>query len=117
MVVLVCGGRAFRDAFFVVRTLDDFRKSTPIELVIQGGARGVDSVAHAWAVARGIPCDTYPADWAAHGRRAGPIRNARMLAEGRPDLVVAFPGGPGTADMVRQAERAGVRVVRVGGGR
>ena len=46
-------------------------------------------------------------------RGAGPERNARMLAEGRPDLVVAFPGGTGTADMVRRAKAAGVRVVEV----
>ena len=42
------------------------------------------------------------------------MRNARMLAEGKPDLVVAFPGGRGTADMVAQARKAGVRVVLAG---
>ena len=33
-----------------------------------------------------------------------------MLAEGKPDLVVAFPGGAGTANMIEQARAAGVRV-------
>jgi hypothetical protein len=48
------------------------------------------------------------ADWEKLGRSAGPIRNQAMLDEGRPDLVVAFPGHHGTADMVRRARAAGV---------
>ena len=36
-----------------------------------------------------------------------------MLDHGKPDIVVAFPGGRGTADMVKRAEDAGVRVIRV----
>jgi UDP-N-acetylmuramoylalanine-D-glutamate ligase len=36
-----------------------------------------------------------------------------MLAEGKPDLVVAAPGGRGTADMVRRARDAGIEVVEV----
>jgi len=43
-------------------------------------------------------------------RRAGPERNAAMLGLG-PDLVVAFPGGSGTAGMVRLAKAAGVEVI------
>ena len=59
-----------------------------------------------------IPVKEYPADWQKHGRAAGPIRNQQMLDEGKPDLVVAFDGGRGTADMIARAEKAGVRVVR-----
>lgn len=48
------------------------------------------------------------------GRAAGPIRHQRMLDEGMPDLVLALPGGRGTADMVRHATLAGVEVIEVG---
>jgi UDP-N-acetylmuramoylalanine-D-glutamate ligase len=54
-----------------------------------------------------------PADCETHGRSADPIRNRRTLDEGKPDLVVAFPGGRGTAHMVSQARAAGVRVIEV----
>lgn len=60
-----------------------------------------------------VPVIVYHADWNAHGRSAGPIRNAKMLAEGKPDLVVAFPGGKGTAHMVGIARKAGVPVVEM----
>ena len=46
-------------------------------------------------------------------RLAPPLRNQRMLDEGKPDLVVAFPGGGGTKDMVRRAVKAGVPIHEV----
>lgn len=46
-------------------------------------------------------------------RSAGPKRNQRMLDKGKPDLVLAFPGGDGTADMVRKAKSAGVPIIEV----
>jgi hypothetical protein len=50
-----------------------------------------------------VPVIEFPANWKVYGRAAGPIRNMKMLLEGKPDLVVAFPGGIGTADMVKKA--------------
>jgi hypothetical protein len=35
-----------------------------------------------------------------------------MIDGGKPDLVITFPGGRGTADMVRRAEKAGIEVTR-----
>ena len=46
-------------------------------------------------------------------RMGGPLRNQRMLHEGKPDLVVVFPGGGGTKDMVRRAVKAGVAIHEV----
>jgi hypothetical protein len=54
--------------------------------------------------------ETYEADWESHGRAAGPIRNAKMLIEGKPDYVIAFPGGYGTLDMKKKAIKAGLEV-------
>lgn len=106
MRILVCGGRDYDDQRRVFAVLDALAPA----LVIQGGARGADLHARAWATARGKPCATFDAPWAALGRGAGPIRNGWMLEFGHPDLVVAFPGGKGTADMVSQAQRAGIQV-------
>lgn len=66
-----------------------------------------------WAVVNWAQFEEYPADWKRYGMAAGPIRNRRMLKEGKPDIVIAFAGGRGTADMVRQAKAAGVPVVKV----
>lgn len=105
--VLVCGGRDFQDQAKLWAALDDL---TGVVLVIHGGARGADSLGGAWAVARGIPVEVFPADWAKHRKKAGILRNIQMLTDGKPDLVVAAPGGRGTEDMVRRAVDAGVEV-------
>jgi len=111
MRVLVCGGRNYADQAEVYRALDNIHwPSARIKLVITGGAKGADRHAESWAGWCAVPCNTYPADWHTHGLSAGPRRNKLMLDEGKPDLVLAFPGGLGTLDMVRRAIKAGVPV-------
>lgn len=114
IAVLVCGGRDFTDVAGLRSALDRLRSEVPFARVIAGGARGADTFAAEWAVARGISADVFMADWEGMGSKAGPIRNQRMLDEGKPDLVVAFPGGRGTADMVRRAQEAGIEVILIG---
>jgi hypothetical protein len=58
----------------------------------------------------------YPADWTRHGKAAGPKRNQLMLDKEKPDLVIAFPGGKGTADMVARAKAQGFKVMEVENG-
>lgn len=107
MRVLVCGSRFSEVGGLRVRAALD---TLPITLLIQGGATGVDEAAKRWAQARGIPVMEFPANWTHQGKAAGPIRNAAMLKYGQPELVVAFPGGNGTANMVKLARAAGVPV-------
>lgn len=86
------------------------------DVVIHGGATGADSLAGRWALDNAVEQSVFSvskADWDKHGKAAGPLRNARMLAEGKPNLVVAFPGGRGTEDMKRRARAAGVEVREV----
>lgn len=123
MKVLVCGGRAFDDYAMVIRVLDRIHEATPvihtldlppqarpggITLLIHGDANGADRLGGQWAALRGVPVQAFPARWQEEGKAAGPLRNQRMLDEGKPDLVVGFPGGAGTRDMLVRAERADV---------
>lgn len=111
---LVCGGREFTDnyelSFFnVMDGIVGFHGKPG--LVIHGGCVGIDTLAGKWAKSRGIPVTVVPADWAKHGRAAGPIRNQQMLDEKRPEMVIAFQGGNGTKDMVDRARKAGVHIM------
>jgi hypothetical protein len=111
--IFVCGGRNFTDHMQLYAALDDLHACHHFTRLIDGGSRGADAMAHNWAVSRKVPCKMYPALWNVHGRSAGPIRNQQMLDEGKPDLVVAFAGGNGTADMVRRAKAAGIKVLEI----
>lgn len=110
MRILVCGGRDYTDETYVFRQLDRLHAKKGVSVLIHGNARGADTLAKKWATSRGIPHLPFPADWDAHGKAAGPIRNREMLRDGKPDGVVAFPGGQGTADMVAVATKAGLVV-------
>lgn len=105
----MCGGRDFKNQWFVWAKLDEFINGHN-HVIIQGGARGCDKFAKLWAISRGIPYETYEAQWSRRGRAAGAIRNQKMIDDGKPDLVIAFRGNTGTADMVRRAEKAGIRI-------
>jgi hypothetical protein len=114
--VLVCGGRDYGrqpgepEHFAARMAACDAVLPGGITCVVEGYARGADTMARLWAIANGRELCTMPADWATYGPQAGPIRNGLMLSVGRPALVLAFPGHAGTANMVRQARAAGVTV-------
>ena len=108
MRLLVCGGRNYDDQAHVDRVLDAvWAECRGALTIIHGQASGADACANAWALAKraagaAVGTDTYGAEWGRYGPAAGPRRNQRMIDEGRPDRAVAFPGGRGTADMVRR---------------
>jgi hypothetical protein len=127
--LLVCGSRTWTDW---ERVLAEIRALAPTSL-IHGAARGADAFAAEAAASAGSSVNVvlpFPADWCAHGRSAGPLRNARMLAEGKPDRGLAFGAQwrldaredsslgvvgarwklTGTGDMVQRMLRAGLPV-------
>jgi hypothetical protein len=111
--VLVCGGRDYKDRDKVFEVLDRLHIGMRIDAIVHGAARGADHLAGAWAFTRRVAQKRFPADWVAHGKAAGPIRNRTMLWATKPDLVVAFPGGRGTLHMIDVAKRAKVPVMEV----
>lgn len=114
MKVLVTGGRGYRDVGCVNRYLTQLNPS----MIIEGGCRrdgkqSADYLAKCWGMEHGVHVATVEALWGTHDRAAGPIRNQAML-QLMPHVVLAFPGGDGTADMVKRAKEAGIRVIEVG---
>lgn len=109
--LLVCGGRDYQDRSAVY---DEMTRLEP-SFVIHGGCpTGADLFAEEWIFRNYVPRRIYMAQWSKHGKAAGPIRNQQMIDEGKPDMVLAFPGGKGTADMVRRAKAAGIVVIEWG---
>ena len=116
MRVLVCGSRDFQAGTGLFEALDMLHMEHELTLIIEGEAKGADTLAREWAEMRDIPVLKFPADWKKYGRAAGPIRNKQMLDEGKPDLVMAFPSNglknsKGTKNMVEQARAAGITTI------
>ena len=109
MKVIVTGGRNFENHSIMADVMNYLRPSQ----IIHGGCSGADRLADGWATSNGIPATEFAADWIKYGRVAGPIRNAHML-DSHPDaLVVAFPGGKGTENCIKQAKERKMLVLRV----
>lgn len=129
MRLLVCGGRDFADADWLAEVLAELHWRETITLLIHGASRGADMLADAWGRDNKILIRPFPAKWddlshpdaviktrrdgTKYDAKAGHRRNQQMLDEGRPHLVVAFPGGTGTDDMMRRANAANVGMRRM----
>jgi hypothetical protein len=109
MRVHVTCGRDSGDRELLFEALDRLHAAHCFTLLIHGDASGADRLAGEWATTGGMPVEAHPADWKKHGRAAGPTRNQKMLDE-KPELVVAFAGGKGTADMVKRARKVEIEV-------
>lgn len=109
--LLVCGDRHWTDEKAIVRVLKHYHSDT---VIIHGGAPGADTLAGQFGKRAGFEVIVFSAEWDKHGKAAGPIRNRRMLEEGKPNRVIAFHPdlrkSKGTADMLRQARAAGIDV-------
>lgn len=129
MRVLVCGGRDFKDIKLLNDSLSKFRRERGLDVVIEGDAPGADRMAGYWARKNRIHNEKFAADWddlvtppvvirkrpdgSKYNAAAGPVRNEKMLVSGRPDVVIAFRGGTGTADMIKRARGVGIEVIEI----
>ncbi len=111
-IVLVTGDRHWTDRELIYNELFPYTKDETY--VIQGGASGADTIAQHICQDLTIPCLTYEANWLVYGRAVGPIRNKRILVEGKPNIVLAFHDdlqkSKGTRNMVNLAIKAGIPV-------
>ena len=121
MIILVTGGRDYAKGWRVRRELREYAE--PGNILIQGGANGADTLAHqVWTRDYQLPSVTVPAPWDDHGKVAGQMRNHQMVVGNslaphavlEPDVVLAFPGGRGTAHCVERARYYNIEVREVG---
>lgn len=119
MRVLVCGSRNWKDDKFIHEYLEVFNKNYhgygEIDVLIHGGARGADTIAGEFAESNNIKVVKFSAEWKKYGKAAGPMRNNKMLTEGKPDIVIAFINknqrSRGSKHMVRLAKKANIITV------
>lgn len=109
MRLIIAGGRDFKPTKTHAEWLDSLYSELlvagrPITQVVCGMAPGADMFGHRWAKHHGIDVAEFPANWAKHGRAAGPKRNEEMAVNA--DGVVLFPGGRGTQSMFEIAKMA-----------
>jgi hypothetical protein len=112
---LFCGGREWTDREAIILWLKHI-KSLGFTSIIEGEARGADTIAREEADKLGLYVYRVPADWKRFGRAAGRQRNYAMLNM-QPDLVVAFHeninNSAGTRHMAKISKEKGVPVIYI----
>ena len=110
MKVLVCGSRTYNNESRVRARLSQLPKGT---MIIEGCARGADTIAGRFADDYGYPHIRVAANWEVYGKAAGIRRNEWML-DLEPDLVIAFTPGikssKGTSHCIYEARKRDIPV-------
>lgn len=101
------GGRDYTDDVTVYTVLNVLQP----DYVLVGDADGLDRLVRTFCKRLAIPFTKFVADWETHGKSAGPMRNSKLLEEA--ELLIAFPGGRGTANCIQQAQEQGIPVLEV----
>lgn len=121
--ILVTGSRHWSNETAVRNALTNTLRVLDVPaaraVLVHGDAPGLDTIAAKVAWSLGMAVEAHPAKWSEHGRAAGPIRNAEMVAAGA-DVCLAFPlGGPsgsrGTYNCLRAAREAGIPTLIIDG--
>jgi len=112
MKLAIVGSRDITNYPFFKQKVDSILESmdSPIDVIVSGGAQGVDSMAERYAKEKNIPTQIFKPDWAKFGKAAGPIRN-RTIVENS-DMIIAFPieGSRGTQSTIDIANEMGKKV-------
>lgn len=108
MITLICGGRNFTGHY----KFDEAMKLLPFKptLIVHGGANGADTLADGWAKHHGIYPVRIDPLWGFYGNPAGSKRNQAMLDIMNIQYCIAFPGGTGTADMIKRCINENITV-------
>jgi len=103
MIILLCGSRYASPTRVAELARPYLNKG---DTLIHGDAPGADQAAKILGEELDITVIPFPAEWAKYGKAAGPIRNKKMLTEGKPDLILAYPIGEskGTRNMMDQGK-------------
>lgn len=108
MRVIIAGGRDYDNYDGLLEAINEAQYE--ISTVVCGGATGVDALGERYAREMNKPLDIYKADWKAHGRGAGPVRN-RKMAENADALIAVWDGrSRGTKHMIETATSKGLLV-------
>ncbi len=113
MRVIIAGTRDFNDYALLAARCDFYLSEVKVDAILCGECKGADLLGKKYAEERGIPVESYPADWKRYGRAAGQKRNKQMADNA--DALIAFWDGKskGTKGMIGYMKGKPVKIVMI----
>ena len=99
---MITGSRGITNKEFVHKCLDSVFEKREFDLLLHGGAKGVDSIAGEWASEKGISVLYFKPDWKRYGRSAGIRRNTIMANECDFGIAIWDGKSKGTKDAIKK---------------
>lgn len=109
MKIVVAGSRSITNKNLVYQCIE--KSNVAITEIVSGCARGVDSLAEAYAADHDIQIMPFWADWPKHGKSAGPIRNKEMAEYADAAIIVWDGQSNGAQNMIENMRSVGKRVI------
>jgi len=108
MKTIIAGSRTIEDYELLSKIIKE--SNFKIDLIVSGGAKGVDELGERYAREHAIPLKLFPADWDKYGKSAGMIRNQQMV-DYADSLIAIWDGkSKGTAHTINQAKKKGLQL-------
>ena len=107
--IAIVGSRDFKTLDLIPQWLEFAREKYEKEhgglVVVSGGARGVDKTAENWAITNKVNRDIFMPEWNQQGKKAGAIRNKKIVENA--DVILAFwnEESPGTEITLNYAKK------------
>ena len=123
VTILVCGSRNWKNFNRINEVLNhlyDYLKKNGYENItlVHGDCRGADKIGGFLGEKIGFKIRRHPADWYKDGKKAGVLRNQKMLDENKIDLCIAFTNdlekSIGTKDMTKRCRKANIPTILFG---
>jgi hypothetical protein len=117
--IIVTGSRTWDNpnklGYELGKAVGELNRKYPGEdiVIVHGNAPGADRIADKLARDHGVTVETHRAEWELQGKRAGMIRNMKMVSLGA-DICLAFikDGSRGATHCAEYAESVGIPVRR-----
>lgn len=115
--IAVIGSRGYRGRAIIPNILQStfgyFRQFGKPVFISGGCKNSPDQWGQQWAVRNNIPCIIFPAEWQKHGKKAGLVRNKKIVDNA--DYLIAFWDGKshGTKYTIDLALQRGLPVITV----
>ena len=112
-ILAIVGSRNYTNYDYFKSVVIETTKNLRIKSIISGGATGVDNLAEKYSLEYKIPITIYKPEWEIYGKKAGPIRNTKIVDDATHLLAFPAKDSVGTLDTINKATKKNIPIITI----